>query len=117
MNMILANMEEILSENICGFHQYIFTIPIQLNYVSQNLCEMLGYSRNEFEGRDDFYSQLVHPAEQEAYSVFLKNMSQKEQTESLVYRLKKKDGNFLFVKDTMTSKRNSNQAYVQDARV
>ena len=109
MNMILANMEEILSENICGFHQYIFTTPTQLNYVSRNLCEMLGYSRNEFEGRDDFYSQLVHPAEQEAYSAFLKNMSLKEQTESLVYRLKKKDGNFLFVKDTMTSKRNSNQ--------
>lgn len=107
MNMILTNMEEILSENICGFHQYVFTMPLQLNYVSRNLCEMLGYSLEVFSGSNDFYSHLVHPADSERYFAFLQDMARKEGTESVVYRLKKAGGSYLFVKDTMTSKKNA----------
>lgn len=109
MNMILTNMEEILSRDICGFHQYLFTTPIQLKYVSRNLCEMLGYSEELFAGSGDFYSALVHPTDRENYFAFLENMSQKEHTESMIYRLRKADGSYLFVKDTMTSKRNAEQ--------
>ncbi len=105
--MILTNMEEILSESVCGFHQYAFTTPVSLTYVSRNLCEMLGYGMEAFSGSGDFYSQLVHPADREKYCAFLQNMSCMEKTESIVYRLKKSDGSYLFVKDTMTSKKNA----------
>lgn len=109
MNMKLTNMEEILCESICGFHQYVFATPIRLAYVSRNLCEMLGYSPEAFEGSDDFYSHLVHPTDRESYFAFLHNMSLREHTESMVYRLQKADGSYLFVKDSMTSKRNAEQ--------
>lgn len=109
MNRILTNMEEILNENVCGFHQYTFTTPIQLNYVSKNLCEMLGYNMDEMMSGADFYSDLVHPSEREMYLEFLRSFAQKEQTKSMVYRLKKACGGYFFVRDTMTSKRNPGQ--------
>ena len=47
MNNILNNMEEILGHQICGFHQYVLSSPVHLNYVSHNLCEMLGVRQHE----------------------------------------------------------------------
>ena len=46
-NNPLNYMEEILSHQICGFHQYVLTPPVHLNYASCNLCELLGVKENE----------------------------------------------------------------------
>ena len=46
---------------------------------------------------------MVHPGDRDMYSAFLYEMGKKEQTLSVEYRLIKKDGSVLYVKDTMTS--------------
>ena len=40
----LQSMEDILERNISGFHEYSLSEPVHLNYVSQNLCDMTGYT-------------------------------------------------------------------------
>ena len=106
MNNTLTNMEEILKFQICGFHQYVLTPPIHLNYVSHNLCEMVGVQGEDLldEGKD-LYVQLVHPADREKYSDFIQKCSGKEQTLTGEYRLIKKDGTVICVRDTVTAKR------------
>lgn len=100
------NMEEILSQQISGFHQYILNDPIHLNYISQNLCKMVGYKEDELlhESRD-LYMLLVHPADREKYSKFIYSLAKQEQTLTAEYRLIKKDGTVICVRDTATSKK------------
>lgn len=106
MNNTLNNMEEILGHQICGFHQYILTSPVHLNYVSYNLCEMLGVQQNELlDDRTDLYAQMVHPADREKYFDFIQKIIMKEQALTSEYRLVKKDGTSICVRDTVTPKK------------
>ena len=106
MNKMLTNMEDILSRQISGFHQYTLSDPIHLSYVSQNLCEMVGVQENELlHESKDLYILLVHPADRRQYSDFIDNLTKKEQALTAEYRLIKKDGTIICVKDTTTSKR------------
>lgn len=106
MNNTLNNMEEILSHQICGFHKYILIPPIHLSYVSQNLCELLGVQEDELlDDGKDLYEQLVHPADRKKYSGFIHKLTLKEQTLTEEYRLVKKDGTIIYVRDTFTTKR------------
>ncbi len=103
MNNTLNNMEEILSHQICGFHQYVLVSPIHLSYVSHNLCELLGVQEHELlDERKDLYAELVHPADREKYSDFIQKIILKEQTLTGEYRLVKKDGTIIYVRDTVT---------------
>ncbi len=107
MNNMLSNIEEILSNQICGFHQYVLTSPIHLSYVSHNLCEMAGVQKDELlDDSRDLYVQLIHPADREKYSCFIHKTASKEQTLTGEYRLIKKDGTIIHVRDTVISKRN-----------
>ena len=106
MNKIPSNMEDILSHQICGFHQYILTDPLHLNYVSSNLCELVGVRENELlDDGEDLYLQLVHPADRKKYSEFLHRVILEEQVLSSEYRLKKRDGTVIWVRDTVSPKR------------
>ena len=81
MNNTPNNIEEILGHQICGFHQFVLTPTVHLNYVSHNLCEMLGVQPNELlDDRTDLYAQMVHPADRKKYSDFIHKVSLKEQT-------------------------------------
>lgn len=106
MSNVLNNTEEILSQQISGFHQYILNEPVHLNYVSQNLCHMLGIAKGELldESRD-LYALMVHPADREKYFDFIHRLTKKEQTLTEEYRLIKKDGSVICVRDTVMSKR------------
>ena len=106
MNNTLNNIEEILGHQICGFHQYVLTSPVHLNYVSVNLCEMLGIQQTELlDDRADLYAQMVHPADREKYSDFINKIIIKEQSLTGEYRLVKKDGTIICVRDTITPKK------------
>lgn len=106
MKNIIENTEEILTHNVSGFHKYVLSEPIHLNFVSQNLCDMTGFSENELlSENEDLYAPLVHPADREQYSLFIKKLSLGEQTLTLQYRIIKKDGSILYLSDTVTSKR------------
>lgn len=100
------NLKEIIGRHISGFHQYCLEAPIHIRYVSWNLCNMLGYTEEELLAEyEDRYAACVHPADRERYADFLRALRGKEQTRTLEYRLMKKDGDVLFVSDTMTSYR------------
>ena len=106
MNDMLNNMEDILSRQISGFHQYILSSPVHLNYVSRNLCDMVGFEENELLHEEkDLYVLLVHPADFKRYSEFIHSLTEKEQTLTAEYRLTKKDGTVICVRDTITSER------------
>ena len=116
MNNTPTNMEEILNQQICGFHQYVLTAPVHLNYVSQNLCDLLGMQNAELlDDSKDRYAQQVHPADREKYFDFINRISSKEQTLTLEYRLMKKDGTTLYVRDTVTSRRTNDGQLVGDS--
>lgn len=113
MENMLNNMEEILNLHICGFHQYVLTEPTHLCYVSRNLCEMLGLGEDELLCEcSDLYSELVYPADREKYSEFIESLKEKEQTLTTEYRLTKKDGSVICVRDRFTSKKNEDGVLV-----
>jgi len=106
MNNTPNNMEEILSHQICGFHQYVLIPHIYLNYVSRNLCELLGVKEDELlDDEKDLYARFVHPTDREKYFAFINKASRREQTLTCEYRLVKKNCTVIFVRDTVTSKR------------
>lgn len=94
----------ILNHGISGFHQYILTEPPRLSFVSQNLCAMLEMDRQELlEPQTDGYARHIHPGDLPQYRQFLEDLKSKAQTLSLEYRLIRKDGAILWVRDTATS--------------
>lgn len=104
--MIPKNFEEILSHQVSGLHQYVLNDPVHLSYVSQNLCEMVGVNESELlNDSRDLYAQLVHPADRDKYNNFISRLAEQEQTLTEEYRLIKKDGNELYVRDTAVSKK------------
>ena len=64
MSNTLKNTEDILNQGISGFHKYVLTGPIHLDYVSKNLCDMLGVCEGELLHNDkDLYAQMVYHAD------------------------------------------------------
>ncbi len=99
-------MEEILSRQVSGFHRYRLSEPVHLSCVSENLCGMLGVAEDELlDDEKDRYAERVHPADRDRYSRFLEELSSKEQTLTAEYRLVKKDGTVICVRDTVTTER------------
>ena len=104
MNMILGDMGAILDHQISGFHQYSLTQPVHLTYVSTNLCEMLGCSREELLNEyNDMFGQLVHPADRAVYSNALEKLALQPQNINIQYRIVLKSGEIRFVNDNLTS--------------
>ena len=109
MDSVMNNAEEILDRQVCGFHRYIFSSPVRLDYVSQNLCELTGMTKKALlDGEKDLYLKLVHPADREKYSDFIHRAAQKEQTVTCEYRIVKKNGTVISVRDTVTTCRDEN---------
>ena len=116
MKNAISNLEDILSQTISGFHQYVLTEPAHLSYVSRNLCAMVGCTEAELlSEQEDRYAALVHPADRGLYAAFLQSLREQPQTQSAEYRLVRKDGTTLYVKDTMTSKSGEDGALLGDS--
>lgn len=116
MMNVLNNMEEILRDRICGFHEYVLTSPIHLSYVSNHLCEMTGVREQDLlDDSRDLYVRLVHASDREKYSDFLRDLAKREQTLTCEYRLLRKDGTVIHVRDTITSRRMENGILVGDS--
>lgn len=105
MKPIMEHMEEVLSDCISGFHQYILRDPVRPIYVGRQLCEMLGVNAEELvSDTEDRYAARIHPADRGVYAEFLRELSESECTRTVQYRLTAKDGMLLHVSDTMTSR-------------
>lgn len=101
MNITPQFTEDILSQGISGFHVYALASCDFLSFASENLAEMLGFKSEEILKN---YKELVHDEDKAAFLSFLKEVLSKPQTKTLEYRLKKRDGTYIFVSDTTTSK-------------
>lgn len=116
MNRILEKIEERLDHHICGFHQYVLNPPVHISFASENLCHMLGYCKQDLQDETtDWYAAFVHPADRKKYADFLLSCTKKEQTATAQYRMIKKNGEILYVQDTLTSYRLTDGTLVGDS--
>ena len=91
-------------------HRHILTKPIHVNYYSDGLCKMLGYSHGEIDeliGPEHHYFMLISAEDRQRFIKFLDKLSQNGGVGSCEYRLQRKNGELLEVSDTMDAKRSS----------
>ena len=88
-----------------GFHRCYLNDPIHVEYISEGLCELLGYTREELDGImiDGDYSLAIYEADRQRFCDFVYRLAQTPGTESCEYRMIKKDGSIIYVSDTMES--------------
>lgn len=104
---MLNHIENILNRLIGGFRQYVLTAPVHMSFVSQNLCDMLGVQESELlHDSEDLYAGFVHPEDRENYLSFFSALLPDSQPRILEYRLIRKDGTVLWVKDSIYAERN-----------
>lgn len=79
-------------------------------------CDLVGCKKRELLSKSrDLYVRLVHPADRKRYIEWMERARSAEQTLTAEYRLMKKDGTVIYVKDTMTVRRLANGALVGDS--
>lgn len=101
--MSMLNTNDILENQISGFHQYRLDEPLHLTYASRNLCEMLQVQPSALLcDCEDHYLQFVHPADREHYTSFLRALPANGKPHAMEYRLIRMDGTLLWVKDTLS---------------
>ncbi|MBQ7999830.1 MAG: PAS domain S-box protein [Ruminococcus sp.] len=101
MNNTPIFTDDILGQSISGFHVYALTSCVLLSYASENLATMTGFQTSELL---TVYPELIHEDDKKAFGEFIKELSEKPQTKTLEYRLKKSDGTYISVSDTTTSR-------------
>ena len=103
---MLGDAEQILRESVTGFHQYVLTHPMHLEYASDSFCALMGLSREQLLNvQNDSLAALVHPADRENYEQFLKTMSIKPKSDTLQFRIVKPEGKVCYIQTAMTSRR------------
>lgn len=102
----MADPNASIVNHLGGYHRCFLDDPIHLEFVSENLCSMLGYSKPELVKLIGMaYTALMHPDDTAIFDNFVSHLAAKEGCESVAYRLIKKDGSIIRVVDTMTSVR------------
>lgn len=97
------SMETIIN-HLGGYHRCCLDGHVRLEFVSDNLCSMLGCSKAELVhliGRS--YTALMHPDDTSLFEEFAHRLSGEEGCESIAYRLIRRDGSVINVVDTMAS--------------
>lgn len=107
--MNLQDNTEILDTYISGFRQYRFAESATPTFISRNFCELVGYEREELIGDNAVpYASLIHPADREIYNRYIAGLTAHQRSHSAEYRLVKKDGSVIYVRDTMTLQSDEN---------
>ena len=100
----MADPSASIVNHLGGYHRCFLDDPIHLEFVSENLCSMLGYSKPDLVKLVGMaYTALMHPDDTAIFDSFVFRLAAKEGCESVVYRLIKEDGSIIRVVDTMTS--------------
>ncbi len=93
-----------LENHLGGYHRCFLGNPGHLEFMSENLCKMLGYTKRELFGLiGHIYTGVIHPDDCSVFDEFCSRLAQKETNETAAYRMIKKDGTVIHVVDTMTS--------------
>ena len=103
MNLPFESTTEILDRHVSGFRQYRFGESVRLTFISQNFCDMIGYPKEELEGCSSvLLADLVFPADRHLYEGLLEHIRQSRAADSAEYRMVRKDGTLIFVRDTVS---------------
>ncbi len=109
MKEFIYNTEMFLEQSIPGFHQYNFTDTAYIGFASRSLCDMTGYTKEELENKnEDTYMSLIHESDKLLYADFLTQAKKSEQPITAEYRLLRKDGTMLYMRDTFTTQKTEN---------
>ena len=103
-------ISEIYAQIPGGVHRCYLDKPIHVEYFSDGLCRMLGYTREEIDriiGPEQDYSLLLYKEDRPAFEAFVERLSIHGGTETCEYRMICADGSHLAVSDTMDAKRSS----------
>ncbi len=93
-----------IADHLGGYHRCFLGENGHLEFVSESLSRMLGYSKAELvEQIGNIYTALVHPDDTGIFDEFVGGLAQTEMTDSTIYRLIKKDGSVIYVNDTTAS--------------
>ena len=110
MHKEFEKMAETFTEIPSGIHRCYLSDPIHLEYYSEGLCKMIGYTYAEVSkilGPEMDYCQLIHPEDRSAFDDFCIDMAKDGGKRTVEYRMLCKDGSVIVVSDTMEAKRKS----------
>ena len=103
-------MATTFSEIPGGIHRCYLSDPIHLEYYSEGLCKMVGYTHDEVAeivGKDMNYCMLIHPDDRDAFVDFCVSIAASGGKQTIEYRMLCKDGSLINVSDTMDAKLSS----------
>lgn len=99
-----SDLEKSIADHLGGYHRCYLEDPIHVEFMSDNLCSMLGYEKSELADLvGGCYTAVMHPDDVVAFDEFVCRLAEADGCESLVYRLVKRDGSIARVADTMAS--------------
>ena len=110
MHKEFEKMAETYAQVPGGIHRCYLNDPIHLEYYSESLCKLMGYTHDEVSkilGPGMQYTELIFPEDRNAFADFCIRLSKTGGKETLEYRMLCKDGSTIAVADTMEAKRNS----------
>ena len=103
MNLQADNTAEILDRQICGFRQFRLTPSARPTFISRHFCDMIGYPQEELADCSmDAYLALIHADDRPSYEAFLEKLTRERTAATAEYRIPRRDGSLLFVRDTVT---------------
>ena len=93
-----------------GIHRCYLSNPTHLEYFSEGLCKMLGYTYKEVTNiitPEWKYSLLIYPEDRQIFGDFVKKLAATGGIQTCEYRMMRKDGSLLLVSETMDAKMSS----------
>lgn len=100
---------EVIAQIPSGIHRCYLSNPIHLEYFSDGLCKMLGYTHEEFAElvtADNRYSLAIYAEDRPKFSAFVRKLAEEGGLDTCDYRMICKDGSLLWVSDTMEARLN-----------
>ena len=96
---------ELLTNMPGGFHRCYLSDPIHVEYISNGLCELLGYTKDELDRVmvDGNYALAIYEEDRDRFDEFAYRLASRPGVEVCEYRMIRKDGTLVSVSDTMES--------------
>lgn len=98
------DIAESIANQLGGYHRCYLEEPMHVEFVSENLCSMLGYEKPELVDLiEGCYTAMIHPDDVSVFYGFVCRLAEADGCESVTYRLVRHDGSIVRVADTMAS--------------
>lgn len=101
-------IEEIMASGSIIVYKCAVETDFSLIDISENVERILGYKPNEFIERKRFWTDIIHPDDYKNVVSLFRNGIYQKGKDTLEYRLKKKDGEYIWVRDEVHLTKNKN---------